>query len=273
MGIPLDAYLVVDNCVISMLVDFAHSSQPYKLKIPDYVANIQQWITAQFVTLRSLTPDGAIHCTDCVAQEFKPENGLVSTRYGIKGEHFRALKTCICSLLLQARGDRDEISLVKSLPGIPAKYFGKYGLSDNDLSLIVLGLNLTGSGRSVYMLSNDRDLTDFISILCNKRGTNIHAHWPNHALLTGLHCMTYLESVHAACHISTPELGAMLRFVMNEHVKRMAESYDVVAKGAGQRILNPQKAVDIFGTFTQVMTAYELSAQEKVRTKARKALA
>ncbi len=91
--------------------------------------------------------------------------------------------------------------------------------------------------------------------------------WPAIKQLYAFHSMTYLESIHRVCSITTEQLTQMLSYVMTDHINRMAEGYDRAAQQAGRPVLNPNKAKDIFGKLVEVQQALVASVQEKERTR------
>ena len=65
-GISLQAHLVVDNCVLVMLHEYCCERYAKRLPAGRLIPTITQWITDQLDILKQFTPDGLVHCTDCV---------------------------------------------------------------------------------------------------------------------------------------------------------------------------------------------------------------
>lgn len=269
MGVPLDAYVVMDNSVLSMLTDVACVCGAGGRSGGACLEAVAGWLSRQLNTIRGLTPDASIHCTDRVAAEYKPENGLFGARSGIQVLHCRELRSRISALLAEEGVDPVHISLLRGLTAGRREYAGKSGPKDPDLSLIALGLNLTTHGKNVYVLSNDDSLVEFLSNVC-KRSQEVQRRWPRLHLLDGFQGITYLQSAHAACHVSNEQLWEILKFVMEEHVKRMADSVETARTHADKPYLSPQKAMSKYKKIERVMEAYHLSAEEKTRAAARR---
>ncbi|MFC2046370.1 hypothetical protein ACFLTC_02475 [Chloroflexota bacterium] len=75
-SISLQAYLVIDNCVLVMLHEYFCERQGRRIPPAKLIPSITQWMTDQLGILKQLAPDGRVHCTDCVADEFYPGAGL-----------------------------------------------------------------------------------------------------------------------------------------------------------------------------------------------------
>ncbi|MBC8446637.1 MAG: hypothetical protein H8D78_02710 [Chloroflexi bacterium] len=91
-------------------------------------------------------------------------------------------------------------------------------MSDNDLSLVVLGLHLIGHGDPVYILTNDQDLLYFITWLRSR--TEARQQWGNLVAMQGLQSLTYLELIHRDCKIQTKQMEDLINFYMVEHFNR-----------------------------------------------------
>ena len=260
MAVPLNAYVVIDNNVLVMLTDIACTGQPGRQRGADCITAILDWITEQLRIIRGRTPDGSVHCSGRVIREYRPEKGILNARHDLKGLHFKELRLGVCSSLVETRVDPTDITFLKTL--MPRQLKGKSSPKDNDLSLIALGLNLTGYDRNVYILSNDQALVDYVSKVC-RNNPRVRERWANPRLLDGLHCMTYLQSVHAACLISNEQLLGMLRLAMREHVKRMADSMENAYGRSGRPGLSPHKAKGIYQTMDEVLDAYGHAVEKK----------
>ncbi len=216
--IPLQAHLVVDNCVLVMLNEYFCERQAMRLGPARLIPSLTQWMTDQLDILKQFTPDGLVHCTDCVAGEFHPGAGRLSRVRGIGRPECRALANSVCSNLRQTGVGMHEVAFLRGLPAAPRKLVGAGGLSDNDLSLVILGLQLTAHNCPVYVLTNDQDLLSFITWLRSK--PEVRNQWGNARLLQGLQSLTYLELIHRDCGIQTEQMEGLINFYMIEHYNR-----------------------------------------------------
>lgn len=216
-GIPLNAYIVIDNSVLSLLCEYWCNCHLARLSMHQRIVVAKKWFEEQIAILRQYTPDGKIHCTDCVASEFKPEAGRLG-QTGIAHSEIQALAKHVCSMLLQTSIDAQDIQFLRDLPNAPRKLVGPQGLSDNDFSLIALGAMLAENRASVYLLTNDQDVLSFTTWV--RANTPARDRWENIGQIQGLHGLTYLESIHRDCKITTQEMKTLLNFAMLEHYCR-----------------------------------------------------
>jgi hypothetical protein len=217
-GISLQAYLVIDNCVLVMLHEYFCERQGRRHPPARLMPAITRWMNEQLSTLQLFAPDGRVHCTDCVADEFYPGAGRLSGVRGIEPRDCRKLAREVCALLHQTSVRSQEIDFLRHLPAAPRKLVGPSGLSDNDLSLVVLGLHLLGHGDPVYVLTNDQDLLSFITWLRSK--PEARQRWGNLVAMQGLQSLTYLELIHRDCKIQTNQMEDLINFYMFEHFNR-----------------------------------------------------
>jgi hypothetical protein len=217
-GVSLQAYLVVDNCVLVMLQEYCCERHMRRLPAAKLIPTICQWIADQLDTLKQFTPDNRVHCTDCVAGEFNPRAGRLSQLHGVGHREYTTLTNHVCSLLHQTTVDPRNVAHLRNLPAAPRKLVGPTGLSDRDLSLVVLALQLTAHGEPVYVLTNDQDLLSFITWLRPK--PEVRNQWRDVRLLQGLQSLTYLELIHRDCRIHTEQMKDLLLFALSEHYAR-----------------------------------------------------
>jgi hypothetical protein len=240
-GLGLEAYLIVDNCMLSMLCDYWCHSWAVRTPPAHIVPTVCQWFTDQFNTLRQFTPDGLLHCTDGVAGEFKPHAGQLSEVRGIRHGDCQQVQTHVSTLLNRVGVDMDAIPLLRGLPNAPRKLIGPDGLSDNDFSLVVLGLQLTAGGGQVYILTNDQDLLSFISWVRTR--PEVRRRWGNVQLIQGLQSLTYLELVHRNCQIATDKMQDLLNFSMMVHYERRELSGTTKGHSIMQQLLEVNRSL------------------------------
>lgn len=216
-GLSMHAFLIVDNCVLSMLCDYcAHRATG--MPRARLIQHMREWATAQFNILKQFTPDGHIHCTDCVANEFNGYAGSLSHEHRIGFNDCKLLVRHVCGLLRCTSVGTDCATVLRGLPAFPHKLFGPNRLGDNDISLVELALQLATNGSPVYVLTNDQDLLTFVSWIRTKR--EVRELWGDPSLVQGLQSLTYLELVHRECSIETETMVDLLNFVMLDHSRR-----------------------------------------------------
>ena len=110
------------------------------------------------------------------------------------------------------------VLFLRQLPKANKRLVSRNGLSDNDLSLIVLGLELIEQQHVVYVLSNDQDLLSFTTWVSKQ--TSARERWGNLEDLQALHGLTYLELVHRNCSISTSDMKDLIQYAMLAHYGR-----------------------------------------------------
>lgn len=242
-GVTLQAYLVVDNCMLVMLQDYFCDRYAARLGAGKLIPALVDWFADQFNTLRQFTPDALLHCTDCVAGEFRPGAGRLSQVRGVGPHDCKALTRKVCDLLHQTSVAPAEISALRGLPAAPRKLVGVGGLSDSDLSLVVLALGLVADGSRVYVLTNDQDLLSFISWLRSQR--EARERWRNAAAVQGLQSLSYLELVHRDCKIRTEHMEDLINFFMVDHYNRR----ELAGTIKGNSIL--QQAIEVRNGLTQ----------------------
>lgn len=81
--LPLEAYLVLDNSLLSMLTEFHCETRTKTLAPALIIPTLRKSIRSQFDILKKYTPDNCLYCSELVATEYKPWNGkrLSQTRY------------------------------------------------------------------------------------------------------------------------------------------------------------------------------------------------
>lgn len=230
-GIALEAHLVMDNSLLVTLVEYFLERIARGIPSVQLTARTQNWMTDQLAMLAKYTPDGKIHCPEGVAQEFKPRAGRMGSIPGVRpqdcdavGRHVRGLLCCSCV-------PPDTVRFLRQLPRAPTRLVGPRGLSDNDLALVVQGLELTGANQAVYILSGDQDLLDFAS--WTRIQGSVTGRWPAARQLTALPGMLYLEAVHRNCQIATEIMSDLVNFALAKHFQRT----DIIHSQKGNSIL------------------------------------
>jgi hypothetical protein len=217
-GPSLQSFLVVDNSLLVMLCEYFCKHRAARLSGARLIQAVRTWIAEQLDILKQFAPDGCVHCTDLVAAEFNPRAGCLSRMRGITPSNCRTLEHHVHALLNCRPVATEDVVKLRGLPAAPRRLVGSTGLSDSDLSLVVLALQLAANGGPVYILTNDQDLLSFIAWVRPK--PEVRTLWGNPFLVEGLQSLTYLELIHRDCRITTEEMADLLKFAMIEHYAR-----------------------------------------------------
>ncbi len=215
-GIALEACLIVDNNVLSMLSHYFCERKLAQIPGNARLNAYKGWMRDQVSLLQQFTPDKVVHCTDCVAQEFAPSGTFFAQ---LKPHEHQGLKNYVKSLVNQHVANMQDVHYLRGLSGAPKKLVGAGGVSDNDLSLVVRGLEMTSVGQRIYILSNEEDLRNFITWI--RTNQQVNQRWPGVKNIEGLHSLTYFESIHRHCAMKTEEMEDLLHFVMFDHYNRV----------------------------------------------------
>lgn len=214
----LRAYLVIDNCFLVMLTDCFCDRYAARCPVNRIVTEAEQWSDHILNTIKRFGLDGILHCSTVVANEYNPHAGRIANIRGIQRNDLNHLQGHMRTHLLQGEVDLPLAQTLRTMPTAPRQLVGAGGLSDNDLSLVRLGLDITRNGSPVYILSNDQGLLDFISWV---KTQNRHFQPPtNPSLLEGWRCMTYLSMVHRSCNITTELMQELIDFSLSDHYSR-----------------------------------------------------
>lgn len=214
----LRAYLIVDNCFLVMLTDCFCTRFAARYNQSRLVTEAEQWIDHILEILQRFALDGNLHCPNGVANEYIPHTGQMANLRGIQRNDLNHLQAHVRANLYQVPVDIPDAQSLRTLPTAPRQLIGAGGLSDNDLSLVKLGLEMTRNNSPVYILSNDQGLLDFLSWI---KAQNKHFQPPtNPRLLEGWRCMTYLSMVHRSCNITTELMQELIDFSLSDHYSR-----------------------------------------------------
>lgn len=214
---PLDAYLVVDNSFLVMLTEFFCETQAQGLPGSEVIPALSNSICKQLHTITGLAPDGNIYCSERVLREYKPWNGRLSTMSYVPFAEKQKLAQHVAVQFEVVAVKDVDIQILRHQPDAPRRLVGSGGLSNEDLSLVAVGVQLCSKGVT-YVLSNDQDLLEFISWL--RRKPEARELWSTIDRLQALHCLTYLELVHRSCRLSTSVIRDLITFALREHYSR-----------------------------------------------------
>ncbi|WKZ40022.1 MAG: hypothetical protein QY328_17325 [Anaerolineales bacterium] len=224
----------------------------------ELLSQTQAWLEEKLSKLRTTAIESHLHTTDLVSAEYKPENGYLGTR-GLPRTVIQAMAQSVKSQFKITTIDITTVSGFRTLPGANRRLVRPNdGLSNNDLSLVQLGLEMTKLGASVVILSNDQDLIDFTSWI--KTQASLRTNGQDPRLLEIETGLGYLELIHRSCLIPSDQMNQMINFVIKNTFSRMQQLPDGTQ-------LNHQKAMKIIQQATQVNSlfgkAVEIKAQNR----------
>ncbi len=211
--VPSDIYLIIDNSVLSMLGEFYCARQAGKIHHSKIFILLNKWYDDTFSLLQQFAADGEIHCSHCVAEEFKPAQPINKHFPRTKYADYQAFRRRVSGKLLKTAVSANIVGDIKRLPGYPKKR----NPGDNDLTLVALGLLLSANGKAVYILSNDQDLLSFVSWIRTKHKI---CKTGNPKLLQGMMGLMFLETIHRSCRISTEDMRDLVNFSLKSHYNR-----------------------------------------------------
>ncbi|MDX1417502.1 MAG: hypothetical protein R3293_25075 [Candidatus Promineifilaceae bacterium] len=248
----LQAYLVVDNSFLVMLTDFFCAELAGRMTPERVLSELGQRLCAQIDILRRFAVGSCVYCSDQVAGEFKPWHSERITALGkIPFPRKQDLAAAVTAELVRRPVEEVYFDILRSQPDAPRRLVGPNGLSNEDLSLIMVGIELTANGQPVYVLSNDQDLLEFTTWL--RRKPEARELWPEIGQLNGLHCLTYLELVHRSCHISTDLIRNLINFYIRDHYSR----HELVGTSKGESILE-----QLLSTYSSLTKSAEIKAKQ-----------
>ncbi|MFH1635659.1 MAG: hypothetical protein ABIG63_16835 [Chloroflexota bacterium] len=242
------AYIIIDNCVLSMLMewyctDLWYCAENRRLSAQQKLEKAQEWLTTQLDLVRANAVDEFLHTTSHVSEEFQPEKGTLGGK-GLRTHQIRTIRNQIREQFQQFVPEDRYIQALRTLPNANKRLVHpKEGLSDPDLSLICLGLELTQYGKPVIILSNDQDLLDFAAWVRTKK--SLFDAPINTGLLESETGLGYMELIHRGCQITTEQMTLLINFMIKDTVNRMQKKDDGTQ-------LNPQKAAKIYNKVTEI---------------------
>lgn len=251
------SHLIIDNSVLSMLTE-CHCAEHVGTPGRELLDLTENWIIEYLSKLRTTSIEGKLHTTDLVCNEYKPEKGHLGTR-SLPPPVLQKMSTNIKGQFEVIKVDEGRTKALRTLPGVPKRLVHPVtGLSDNDLSLVQLGLEMTKIGNPIVMLSNDQDLIDFTTWAKTQTSLRIDGQDPSQLEVeTGL---GYLELIHRSCLIPSDQMTQMINYVITTTVSRMEPQPDGTQ-------LNSQKAMKIIRQTTQVNTLFSKAVEIKAQTR------
>lgn len=249
--------LIIDNSVLSMLTDW-YCALDIGVSSAQLINQAHQWLSEQLGILRATAVENVVHTTDLVSAEYKPEKGYLGSR-GLPANQIATMANSIRSQIKVLAIDVNTVQALRLLPGANRRLVNpREGLSDCDLSLVTLGLNLTQHNQPVVILSNDQDLLDFVSWVRTQKSLRVNP--TNPLLLEGETGLGYMELIHRNCQIPSIQMGQMINFIINNTVSRMQQTADGTQ-------LNPQKAMKIVRNATTINSLFAQAVEIKAQNR------
>lgn len=239
----LQAYLILDNSFLVMLTDCFCTRFAARCNQNHLALEIEQWMDLIFGIVRRFAVDGNLHCSVGVANEYIPHAGKMGNLRGIQRYDLNHLQSHVRACIRQVPVENPAILFLRTLPAAPRQLIGPSGLSDNDLSLVRLALDMTQKGSPVFILSNDQSLLDFISWVRIQKQCFQVPLTPN--LLQGWRSLTYLELVHRSCNIPSDLMKELIENALIDHFNRI----EIAGTQKGRAIL--QQLMEVHGNFNQ----------------------
>lgn len=218
-GIPLDAFLIVDNNAVVNLCNYycdLHKDLPFT----QMIRSSCEGVSSIFNGLRRFSIDNKIITTKCVQDEFKPERGTISRYPGFDIKQCNCLKNHIQQEIEAMDINMRAIARLRGMDQTPSR-LGKNldRLSDQDLSLVILALGICRNvGQRVYILTDEEDLRYFTSWM--KTRPEVMEICASSYLVDGLHSMMYLDYIHRQCTFPTSFIQELFSFLLKEQLTR-----------------------------------------------------
>jgi hypothetical protein len=210
-------HLVMDNSVLSMLTEW-YCRENRGLSQTNLLDQTHKWLHEQIDLFQSYTVDGILHTSTAVSAEYKPwVDGCELRQRGNEIPKIQAMAKSVCGKFKTHEVDASHTTVLRTLPAINPKL--AKNLSDPDLSLVHLGLNLSSSGQKVYILTNDQDLLTYVSWARTQKSLKKDTVSPNN--LEGLSGITFMDLVHRGCKISSDQMMKMVGYVITDANERM----------------------------------------------------
>ena len=256
-------YLVIDNNVLSNLCSFFCEHHAPKLRGANRYDALKRWIARQLDTLCQSACDKSLHCTSRVADEFRPSGMLFAQ---LRPNQLDAYRSFVRSQLKVTVVDMQDVSFLRNMPNANRSLVNRAtGISDEDFSLVLLGIELAAQGDPVYVITDDQSLLDYISWV--RTQSTARQRWAGMSLLQGIRDMTYFDILHRGCTITTEEMQNMLNFLIKSTMTRAIEGQDQSSRRSSRPRLMPKKAMHILQQYQQIQTSLTRSAQIKARAK------
>lgn len=252
-AIDQPAHLIIDNSFLADLTNCFCKQNCAALPRERILGPLRDWLVDKLDALRPYAFDRILHTTNVVANEYRPhgEGGELGKHAGVTPVQINQLVIHIRAQFRQfdATTQMNQIRLLR-FANAPKKLIGAGGLSDNDLSLVLLGLELTRVGTNVILLSNDQDLLSFTGWV-NTYKASLNAQ-QNPKKLFGMRGLTYLDLVHRSCLIPSDHMKAMI-----DH-----SFLDIFA-----RLPGTDKGTDILKQIMEVRDKFDESKQIKIHNR------
>lgn len=256
-SIERPSYLIIDNSVLSMLTEW-HCAENMRMPPAQLLAQTQQWILEVIEIMRPHAVENALYTSNLVCAEFKPEKGYLGS-CGLATAQIGTMATAVKGQLKEIEVDVNHLSALRAIPNANKRLVHpKDGLSNPDLSLVHLGLQLTQHGHPVIVLSNDQDLLDFTTWARIQRP--LRTDTINPLLLECETGLGFLELLHRGCSISSDKMRKMINYLINDTMGRMQPKADGTQ-------LSLQKAMKIVNKVTSINDLFAKAVEIKAENR------
>jgi len=250
-AIDQPAHLIIDNSFVADLTNCFCKQNSAALPRERILAPLRDWLIDKLNALRPSAIDNILHTTNVVANEYRPhgEGSELGKHAGLTFAQIDQFAIHVRTQFRQydATNQTNRIRLLR-FGNAPKKLIGAGGLSNNDLSLVLLGLELTKTNTNVILLSNDQDLLSYAAWV-NTYKASIDAD-QNPKKLFSLRGLTFLDLVHRSCLISSDQMKAMI-----DH-----SFLDIFA-----RLPGTDKGMDILKQIMEVRDRFDESRRIKIQ--------
>lgn len=257
MSIERPSYLIIDNSVLSMLTEW-HCAENMRTQPTQLLAQTQQWLLDAIEIMRPHAVENVLYTSNLVSVEFKPDKGHLGS-CGLATAQIGAMANAVRAQLKEIVVDASHLPVLRGIPNANKRLVHpKDGLSDPDLSLLHLGLQLTQYGQPVVILSNDQDLLDFTTWARIQKPLKTGT--INPLLLESETGLGFLELLHRSCSISSDKMRKMINYLINDTMGRMQPKADGTQ-------LSLQKAMKIVNKVTSINDLFAKAVEIKAENR------
>ena len=119
-GLPLEASLIIDNCVLSFLCNYCHARATGSAR-NQIISHMINGLCDQLRILRSFTPDGMIHNSIAVSDELDGYAGDLAVKLDQSHVDCRRLVAEIKNEINSVAISDKDIAIIRGLPAFPKK--------------------------------------------------------------------------------------------------------------------------------------------------------
>lgn len=212
-------FIVIDNAVLVLLTEY-YCDRNKGLQAQATIEGLKEWISERLAALKTYAVDGQLHTSDLVAAEYLPGAGRLGSLSGISNTLISQLRNRVLGDLNCAQIDPADVAWIRALNHAPASLgAGLNRLSNQDLSLVNLGLEHTENDTPAFVLSLDADLLALVAWISTNK--DVKARHSRCHKMQGLHCLAYIEGLHRDCTVESTDMADLIGFAVGEHMNRV----------------------------------------------------